>query len=156
MNSLLTKKAFAVNQPTALHDNESLTCNVIDCAGYDDLEIIFMLGATDIAVTALKLQEADAKTSATALTSGADVAGSIFGTSNNDTGSASTLPSATDDNKLYSFKVDLRGRKRYLLPVVTFGDGTVGGYGAVIALLSRAKDAPRTAVEAGYAQRIVL
>jgi hypothetical protein len=86
----------------------------------------------------------------------ADVAGAIFGTSNNDTGSASTLPAATDDNKLYAIEADLRGRKRYLDLVLTGGDGTTGTYLSALVILSRAQDAPRTAVEAGFAQRLIV
>lgn len=156
MMQFFDKKAFNVAPPDAIHDNTSLTCNVIDTLGYDVCEVIVSLGATDIAVTALKVQESDTKASATSLTGGADVTGAVYGTSSNDTGSTSSLPSATDDNKLYSIHLDLRGRKRYLLPVVTFGDGTSGGFGTVIALLGRAKDAPRTAAEAGYAQRLLV
>lgn len=156
MQHLLSKKVVNVAPPDAIHDNTGLACNVIDTQGFADCEIIVSLGATDIALAALKVQESDVKASATTLTGGADITGTVFGTDANDTGSTSTLPSATADNNLYSVKIDLRGRKRYLLPVVTFGDGTAGGFGAVIALLARAQDAPRTAVEAGFAQRMVV
>lgn len=154
MQMLMDKKAVNVLPPAAIIDNASATCNVIDRLDYDELELIVSFGAMDIAMVALKLQESDVKASATALTGGGDVPGTLFGTSVNDTGAASTLPSATDDNKLFSFHVDLRGRKRYLLPTVTCGDGSAGTYVTAIGLLSRAKDAPRTAVEAGYAQRM--
>jgi hypothetical protein len=156
MNALMTKKSFAVYQPAAIVNNASLTCNVIDTTGYADLEIIVMLGATDIALTALKVQESDTKSSATALTSGVDITASVFGTANQDTNVASVLPSATDDNKLFSFKIDLRGRKTFLLPVVTVGNGSTGAYLSIVALLGRAQDAPRLASEAGYSQRIVI
>src|SRR4051812_48989854 len=114
-----------------------MTCNVIDTLGCADVEIICTLGATDIALTALKVQESDTKSSATALTSGADITNTVMGTAANDTGVTSTLPSATDDNKLFSFKIDLRGRKRYLLPVVTFGSGSTGGFMSILAVLRR-------------------
>lgn len=154
MNDLFNKKAFLVVPPAAIKNNASYTCNVIDTIGFADCEIIVLLGATDIALSALKVQEADAASDATTLTSGGDITATVFGTANNDTGSASTLPSATDDNKLFSFKIDLRGRKRYLQPVITVGSGSTGAFVSVVALLSRPTNGPRTAVEAGYSQRI--
>lgn len=156
MNYLLNKKALNITPPAALVNNASATCLVIDTQGYADLEIIVILGATDIALTALKVQESDAEASSTSLTSGADITGTRFGTDNNDAGAASTLPSATDDNHLFSFKIDLRGRKRYLLPVITVGNGTSGAYVTVIALLSRPQQGPRLAADAGYTQRMMV
>lgn len=149
------RKILAVTPPAAISDNASPATNVIDTIGYDYCVINVMFGAMDIAMAALKLQESDVKASATALTSGVDVTGAIFGTSNNDTGSASTLPSGTDDNTIVSIFVDLRGgRKRYLDLLLTTGDGAAGTYICAWAELWRGKDAPRTAAEAGYGQRL--
>lgn len=145
------RKIVAITPPEAIRDNSSWTTATIDTAGYDYAVINVHLGATDIAMTALKVQESDDS----GMSGAADVTGLIFGTSNNDTGSASTLPSATDDNKFFSFFIDLRGRKRYLDLVMTNGDGTAGGFAVAWAELWRAKDAPRTAAEAGYSQRLV-
>lgn len=149
-----TNKLFNVCPPAAIVNNGSLTCNVIDTLGFRFCRVAVILGATDIALTALKLQESDVKASATALTGGADVTGAVFGTSNNDTGSASTLPSATDDNKFFTFEIDLRGRKRYLLPVVTIGNGSTGGFATVIAELDRGENTPTTAAQKGAAQNL--
>lgn len=146
------RKFVSVTPPAAIVDNASLTTNVIDTKGFRYAEVLVYVGATDIALTALKLQEADVASDATTLTSGADVTGSRFGTDANDTGSTSTLPSATDDNKFLKFEVDLRGRKRYLKPVVTFGDGSVGGFAAVWAELSRGENVPTTASQKGVSQ----
>lgn len=151
----LQRKIVRVVSPQAIVDNTSWTCQVIDAAGYDLVEIVVQLGATDIAMTALKVQESDVAASATALTSGADVTGAVFGTSVNDTGSASTLPSATADDTFVSILIDMRGRKRYLLLVATIGDGTAGGFIAAHANLWRAKDAPRTAAQCGFGQRLI-
>lgn len=150
----VTSTLFNVTPPAAIVNNASLTCNVIDTLGYRFCRITVILGATDIALTALKVQESDVKASATALTSGADVTGAVFGTSNNDTGVASTLPAATDDNKFYTFEIDLRGRKRYLLPVVTIGNGSAGGFATVIAELDRGENVPTTAAQKGVAQNL--
>lgn len=145
-------KVVIVLAPAAIIDNASPTTNVIDCSGYSYCNIYAVLGATDIAVTALKVQESDVAASATALTSGADVTGLIYGTSANTAGSTSTLPSATDDNKVFAFEIDCRKRKRYLDVAATMGDGTAGGYLSIIAVLSRGDSTPATAAERGCAQ----
>lgn len=145
-------QVVVIAAPSAIKDNTSLTTNVVDTLGYRFVEIYVMLGATDIALTALKVQEADAKTDATTLTSGADITGTVFGTDANDTGSTSTLPSATDDNKVYKFEIDMKGRKRYLKPTVTFGDGAAGGYGVAFAILKQGENIRGTAADKGIAQ----
>jgi hypothetical protein len=149
-------KKVQVVAPQAIVNNASYTCNVIDTEGYDYLEVDVNLGASDNTLAALKLQESDAKASSTTLTSGVDIAGTRFGTDNNDTGSASTLPASTDHNKLFTFFVDLRARKRYILPVITVGNGASGSFVSVTARLSRAEQGPRTAAQAGYAQRMIV
>ena len=117
-------KFVSITPPGALYDNTSLTTASIDTTGYEYLRVFVYLGATDIAMTALKVQESDTDGSY------ADVTGLVYGTSNSIAGTTSALPTATDDNKCFVFEIDLRGRKRYLDLVATFGDGTVGGYAA--------------------------
>lgn len=153
------KKVVNAVIPTALVNNASVVGQVIDTQGFEYLEVYVQLGATDIALTALKLQESDVKASATSLTGGTDISaantgttGTVFGTDAKDTGAASVLPSATDDFSIYKFEVDLRGRKRYILPVVTVGNGATGAYVAAIAELSRGAQVPTTAAEKGVAQ----
>ena len=138
--------------PVAIVNNAAVSSLVVDTLGFAYAEFIIQLGATDIALTAFKVQEADAKTNSTTLTSGADVTGLIFGTSANDTGSTSTLPSATDDNKVYKFEIDLRGRKRYLQVQVTVGNGSTGAFVAGVCELSRGANVPTTAADKGIAQ----
>lgn len=140
-------KFLQVIAPVAIKDDASWTTNEIDTKGWDYCTIVFSLGATDIAMAALKVQESDTSGSGFA-----DVTGLVYGTSNNTGGSASTLPSATDDNKLFLFQVDLRGRKRYLDLVATAGNGTAGSYGSAIAILSRGELGPETAAEQGASQ----
>lgn len=143
-------KFVSVTPPAAIVDNASLTCNVIDTLGFDYVEVFCYIGATDIATVALKVQESDVAASATALTGGADVTGLVYGTSTDIAAATSALPSATDDNKCFKFEVDMRGRKRYLLPVVTGGDGAAGTFYSVFALLSKADAVPVTKAERGY------
>lgn len=150
----VTNKLFNVCPPAAIVNNASLTCNVIDTQGFRFLRVTVVLGALDIALTALKLQESDVAASGTALTGGTDVVGSRFGTDNNDTGVASTFPSATDDNHFFTFEVDLRGRKRYILPVVTIGSGSTGGFATVVAELDRGENTPTTAAQKGVTQNM--
>lgn len=144
------RKMVSVTPPAAIYDNASLTTASIDTKGWDYAVITVYLGAMDIAMAALKVQESDTDSSY------GDITGAIYGTSNNDTGSASTLPSATDDNSFVTFFIDLRGRKRYLDLVATCGDGAAGTFAAAWCELYRGQDAPRTAAEAGYGQRIVI
>lgn len=143
-------KRFVVRAPQAIVDNASWTCNVIDTLGAKRLTVYVMLGATDIAMVALKLQESNVKASDTALTSGVDVPGCVFGTSNGKySGSASALPSATDDNGIFAFDVPLDGnRKRYQLLVATAGDGATGTFLTAWAELDM-EDAPDSAADRG-------
>lgn len=142
---------FIVTPPAVIVDNAAVTCNVIDCLGYDYAQIAVIIGATDIATVTLKVQESDTKSNTTALTSGVDVTGLVYGTSNNIAGSASALPLSTADNTVQLFEIDLRKRKRYLLPAVTGGDGAAGTYYTVVAVLSRAEDLITTAAGRGCA-----
>lgn len=156
MHTELQEKVLVLKQPTAIVNNSAHTINVIDTQGYDYCVIEVYLGATDIGITVMKVQESDVKASATALTGGVDVPGCVFGTSNQDTGVVSVLPSGTSDNSVYQFAIDLRGgRKRYLLPLVTIDNGVAGGFVVVTARLSRAKESGRLASEVGVAQRLL-
>lgn len=140
MISLQDCKFVNVTSPAAITDNASYTTNEIDTVGYDYVTIIWQLGATDIAMTALKVQESDTSGSGFA-----DITGATF---------AGSLPSATDDNKLYAFFIDMRGRKRYLDLVATAGDGVAGTFGSAIAILSRGEQAPSTATLRGLGGQV--
>lgn len=117
--------------PAAILDNASATASEIDCAGANYAEVIVALGATDIAMTALKLQEGD--TSGGSFT---DITGASWDGGLNTQGTALELPSATDDNQVCVFQVNLDGRKRFLKLVATFDDGTAGGFVCAVARLS--------------------
>lgn len=140
-------KFVAVTPPGAISDDATLTTAEIDTLGFDYAQIIVYLGATDIAMAALKVTESDTPGSGHA-----DVTGLVFGTSTNTDGATSALPSATDDNKAFAFDIDLRGRKRYLDVTATTGDGTAGTYVTIFALLWRAEDTPTTAAQRGFAE----
>lgn len=128
--------------PAAILDNTSATATAIDCAGYSYLEIPIQLGATDIAVTALKLQEC-----ATSGGSYTDITGASFSGGTNVDGVTLALPAATDDNQPHVFQVNLVGRLRYIKVVCTFGDGSVGGFVAATARLSLANVLPSVSTD---------
>ncbi len=128
--------------PAAILDNTSASATAIDCIGYSHLEIPIQLGATDIDVTVLKLEESDASGSGYA-----DISGATFSAGSNVDGVTLALPSATDDNQPHVFQVNLVGRKRYIRVVCTFGNGSVGGFVAATARLSDANYLPPTSTD---------
>jgi len=152
MNYLQQCKVVNVTPPGAIVDNASFTTTTIDTAGYDAVAIYFALGATDIAMTALKVQESDDS----GMSGAADITGLVYGTSTDpDTAATSTLPSATDDDKVFGFYIDLKGRKRYLDVTATAGNGSLGTYGACIAVLYKAEQVPVTATGRGLGANLL-
>ena len=146
MNFAQWDKFVSVTPPAAIVDNASLTTATIDTLGYSYARVFVYIGATDIAMTALKMQESDDS----GMSGAADITGLVYGTSTDIAGSTSALPAATDDNKCFVFELDLKGRKRYLDLVATCGDGAAGTYVTAFALLSRAADGPVTKTERGF------
>lgn len=146
----VTNKLVALTPPAAIVDDSSYTTATLDTLGFRFVRIVVLLGATDIAMAALKVQESDDS----GMSGAADVTGAVFGTSTADTGSASTLPSATDDNKFFTFEIDLRGRKRYLDLVATAGNGSAGTYLTAWAELHRGEQVPTTATQKGVSQNL--
>ena len=143
-NPLQKTKFINVLPPVAIKDNAAWATTEIDCKGWDYLTIVFVLGATDIALAALVVQESDTSGSGFA-----NVTGLICGTSDTIDAATSALMSATDDNKITVFEIDLTKRKRYIDLSATAGDGTAGTFAAAIGILSRAKDVPVSASERG-------
>ena len=146
MNPAQHDKFVSITPPAAIVDNASYTTATIDTAGFAYLRVLVYLGATDIAMAALKLQESDDS----GMSGAADITGLVYGTSASIAGTTSALPTATDDNKCFAFEVDLRGRKRYIDLVATAGDGSAGTYLAAFALLSRAGDVGVSASDRGF------
>ena len=143
-NALQHSKFLQVIAPVAIVDNASWTTNEIDTLGYNYLTVIVNIGATDIAMAALKLQQSDTSGSGFADVTGLDSDGDT-----NIDGAAATLPTATDDNSLFIFQVDLRGKKRYWDLVATAGNGTTGTFASAVAILSNADDADVTSSTMG-------
>jgi len=137
MISAQQAKYVAAVSPAAIIDNASATSTAIDCKGARYAEIIVVQGATDIAITALKLQECE-----TSGGSYADITGATFSGGLDTDGTALALPSATDDNQIAPFQVNLDKRMRFIKVVATFGDGTVGGFITAVARLSELSKVP--------------
>ena len=138
MNSLQNVKVVNFCPPGAIVDNADFTTTAIDTAGFGKVAVFFSLGATDIAMGALKLQQSDDS----GMSGAADITGAVFGASG-----APALPSATDDNKVYAFHVSLQGKKRYLDLVATAGTGSTGTYASGIAVLYNGTDFDPTATD---------
>lgn len=139
MNLMQQAKYVRAISPTAILDNTSATATIIDARDYDYCTIIVQIGATDIAMTALKVQ--------TASTSGGsytDLTGATFSGGTSPDGTTLALPSATDDNQTCVFQIDMRGKNPFLQVVATFGDGTTGGFIAAVAILTKAHLSPAT------------
>ena len=142
MNNLQNLKVVPAVYPGAIVDNASWTGVAIDTLEFDEALVVVQLGAIDIKMVALKLTECD--TSGGVYT---DITGLDFS-------SPDVLPTASDDNGLFGFFVDLRGRKRYLKIVATGGDGAAGTYLAATVLLSRAHDLKQTDTGHGFVKSL--
>jgi hypothetical protein len=147
MNNLQNVKVVNVTPPAAIVDNASFATTTIDTLGFNKAAIYFQLGATDIAMTALKVQESDDS----GMSGAADITGAVYGASG-----APALPTATDDNKIFGFFIDLKGRKRYLDVVATAGDGSTGTFGACIAELYNGNVTSDDATERGLAANVIV
>lgn len=146
MIEAFNKKVVAVTSPGAIVDNAAFTTATIDTRGFRYLTIIVILGALDVALTALKLRESNLSDMSVAF----DIADADFSAQPN------ALPSAVDDNKIYAFQVDLRGRKRFIDLTMTGGDGTAGAYAVAYAELSRPESYPNTPEARGFAGEVII
>lgn len=147
MNNLQNVKVVNVTPPAAIKDNASFATTTIDTFGFNKVAIYFALGATDIAMTALKVQESDDS----GMSGAADITGAVYGASG-----YAALPTADDDNKVFAFFIDLKGRKRYLDVVATAGDGSTGTFGACTAHLYNGNVTTDDATERGLAANLIV
>lgn len=145
-------KFVKITPPGAIVDNASYTTTAIDTKGFDYVNIYVFLGATDIDMTALKVQESDDS----GMSGAADVTGLVYGTSTNKAGTTSALPISTDDDLCFGFSIDMKGRKRYLDLVATAGNGSLGTYLTAFALLSKAEASCDTAAQRGLADVLIV
>jgi hypothetical protein len=143
VNSLQQAKFVAAIKPAAIIDDASATAEAIDTRGWDYATIIVQLGATDIGMTALKVQN-----SATSGGSYVDITGATFDDGAGMGGAVLALPSATDDGQTCVFQIDMRNKNPFLKVVATFGNGSAGGFVAAVCVLSRGKISPVLSAEA--------
>lgn len=152
MDGLTQQKliAFNVSPPRAILDNASLTTNCVDTQGITSIAYYFHIGATDIAMTALKVQESDTLTDATTLGgTPVDISGTDFSVA------PATLPSALADNTILRVVVNLRGnRRRFQKLIATGGDGAAGAFFSCLAL-GTPKEVPNTTAGLGLGQQLV-
>lgn len=139
MNLMQQAKYVRAISPAAIIDNASATATVIDTRDFDYCTIVVQLGATDIALTALKVQSSDASGG-----SYVDITGATFAGGTSPDGTTLALPSGTDDNQVAVFQIDMRGKNPFLKVVATFGDGSAGGFIAASAVLTKAHLSPAT------------
>ena len=139
----LASKTVIITPPAAAVNGASAVCAAVDRKGFDYTSIRVILGVSDAALTALKLQESDDNSTWT------DISGFDYSISPN------TLPAAGAAGRVYAFDTDLRPRKRYLRPVITVASGTTGAFLTVLADLHRAEQAPRDATTRGLTAALV-
>ncbi|OYP38899.1 hypothetical protein [Rhodopirellula sp. MGV] len=133
--------AVAIAPGPAL-DNATATAVPVDTIGARYCEISVQLGATDIAMTALKVQECD-----TVDGTYTDIPGADFDGGTDIDGETLELPSATDDNQTCVFQINLDNRLRFLKVIATAGNGSVGTFIMAVARLSELRSVPETSEE---------
>jgi len=141
MNPMQQARYVRAIAPAAILDNTSAAQTVIDCRDFDYCTIVITLGATDIAITALKVEA-----STTSGGSYVDIPGATFSAGTSPDGTVLALPSATDDNQICVFQIDMRNKNPFLRVVATFGDGSTGGFIAGCAILTSGGVSPSTSV----------
>lgn len=144
-------KIVSVTPPATIVNNASYTTAEIDTIGYDYLTVFCYVGATDIAMSALKLQHSD-----TSVSGHADMSGAVYGTSTDAYGTTSALPTSTDDNKVFAFHVNLNGKKRYVDLVATAGSGSTGTFMSAFAILSKGQISPATLTQQNLGGKLVV
>jgi len=119
----------------------------VDTLGFSKATVYVIIGASDVDMTALGVY------SGAAAASGADDSSysAITGLQASGSSGDGRLPTATDDNTVFAFEIDLRNDDigRYLALDATAGDGTAGSYITAFAMLTRANESPITATEKG-------
>ena len=140
------KRVVVIVPPQARVDGAAFTTAIIDTLGARYVAIYVALGDIDAALAALKVQESDAANMAGAT----DVPGADFAVA------PAALPGAGDDNKVFAFFIDMRGRKRYLDLAMNAGDGAAGTFAFAWAELSRLAEMPRTAAQRGLSAELIV
>lgn len=148
-NALQTIKTVMVVFPQAIKDNAEFVGSKdstpldVDTAEngvkWNAARVTFAIGATDVSVAEMNVFHSDDDSTYV------EIAGLDFATDG-------TVPTATDDNKLFGCDIDLRDKKRYLRLDFKAGNGTTGTYGCAWIDLAEPTELPSSATERGYAQ----
>lgn len=142
-------KIVRVLSPGAIVDNTSPTTTEINAGGCGHVTVVLDIGATDIAMVALKMQESDVSGSGYV-----DIPNLNFATGTLQDGTAATLPGAGDDNHFFAFQIPMNGRKPFLNVSITGGDGSAGAYFAAFAILGQLAAVPSDAAGRGFTQEL--
>jgi len=143
-------RVVSVLSPNGYSNNTSPSMTTVDCAGFDLATFRVHLGSTDIALTACKIQE-----TGTIGSTPTDVTGATLSSGTDIFGNTTSLPGATDNGKVYEFIINTQARKRYLVPLITVGNGTAGAIMSVTCELSKGEPV-RTLTESGAAAVVVV
>lgn len=112
--------------PGVIKDNGSFTPVTFNTMGYRYATFVFLLGAIDANMAALKVQESDTDGSY------ADITGAA----------PATLPVSGSTNGIVCGFIDLEKRKKWLNVIATAGNGDAGTYLAGLCILSNALISP--------------
>lgn len=140
MKEVQQLEVFPAIPPTAIKDDAAFVSRAIDVADADYMEFHVNIGATDVAMAALKVMESDTLTNATTL-----------GGTPAEVVDVTTKPGATADDSIWIVGVKCHGRKRYLQLQATAGDGTAGTFMAATAVVRRSGTRSSTAAARGVA-----
>lgn len=148
-------KLVSVTPPAAIIDNASATTAEVDTKGWNHARYIIYVGATDIAMAALKLTESDTTGSGHAEIEATDFSDS---TQTDIDGNALALPAADEDNGFIVIDIDLTkgGRKRFLDLTLTAGNGSAGTYVAAWCELFRGETMPTSVAGHGCKDMVAI
>lgn len=150
MRDTLGNKFGLAIAPAAILDNASATGIAIDTLGYGNgrLNVFFLVGASDVDAAAMSLEECD--------TSGGSYA-AIAATAASGTTGDGRLPQDDDDNKVFMISIPITpSRLRFIKPVFTAGNGTLGTFVAAMYELSNGAIDASTSTTRGLGGQIIV
>jgi hypothetical protein len=137
MIEALNNKYFLTLPPQSINGTDTDSTE-IDCKGYNYLTVVFLYGASTADMDNLSLKSASA----------AGGSYSVY------SGSAMDVPTATDDNKVWVWNINLGGKNRFWK--VRCDPGAAATLVGAVAILSRGDQAPNTDAERGVDQSITI
>jgi len=148
MREVLGNKYGLAIAPAEILDNTAATGIAIDTLGYNRLTVLFLIGASDVDVAAMGLEEC--------ATSGGSYA-AITATAAAGTTGDGRLPQDDDDNKLFMISIPITpSRLRYIKPAITAGNGSAGSYICAVYILSNGTVDAITSTTRGLGGQIIV